>query len=336
MLPAFLESRGFTVEADDRTASGQTISALSLGGTSLRMRVRLCWRRDGRSESESPRRSQFSAAQILADIKNDDWIGTLQSKVDRERSRGVTHLLLVQREEHRLVFAALIPIDALIPIWIAQRDTSERLIKTGRLGRRRKNHAMNGSSPTIHLQDDRAPEVAHELWSFPGVIDLAAAPSVDVSLPQSFEAWTTSENESSTYTLTDSDNRPLVAAQIRARRGQQQFRDQLRRTYGDRCLVTGCTVLEVLEAAHINPYRGASDNHVQNGLLLRADIHTLFDLNLVGIDPESLAVSVHPGLGEEYAGLAGRLLAVRAGTTVSPAALRVRYAQFQQRCLLPR
>ena len=39
-----------------------------------------------------------------------------------------------------------------------------------------------------------------------------------------------------------------------------------------------------IQAAHIIPYKGSSTNHVQNGILLRADIHTLFDLDLLRID----------------------------------------------------
>lgn len=336
MLPAFLESRAFVVATDERKASGQTITASTPGGADLKMRVRLCWRRDGREESESTRRAGFSAAQILAHIKNDDWIGTLTAKVDRERSRGVTHFLLAQRDHNSFVFAALIPVDSLVPIWVAQRDASERLIRSGRLGRRKKNHAMNGSSPTIHLQDDRAPEVADELWTYPGVIDLVAMQAIGVALPQSFEAWLGGGDEAGAYAPTDDDNRPLIDAQIRARRGQQRFRDELRRTHGDRCLVTGCRALEVLEAAHISPYRGEQDHHVQNGLLLRADVHTLFDLDLLGFEPDSLRVSVHPELDEEYANLAGRALAVLPDVCLSPAALRLRFAQFQRRCALPR
>jgi HNH endonuclease len=37
------------------------------------------------------------------------------------------------------------------------------------------------------------------------------------------------------------------------------------------------STLDILEAAHISPYRGEEDNHPENGLLLRADLHTLFD-----------------------------------------------------------
>ena len=57
-----------------------------------------------------------------------------------------------------------------------------------------------------------------------------------------------------------------------------------------RCMVSGCQLVDLLEAAHIRPYRGENDNHPSNGLLLRADLHTLFDLDLLGIDPETLLV----------------------------------------------
>ena len=44
---------------------------------------------------------------------------------------------------------------------------------------------------------------------------------------------------------------------------------------------------EVLEAAHITPDHGAETNHSTNGLLLRSDVHVLFDLGLIGIDPDT-------------------------------------------------
>lgn len=61
------------------------------------------------------------------------------------------------------------------PIWTRQREVSD-LQRRGLKGRIRKNHAQNGTSPTLWLQDDRMPdshEVADALWQWPGVIDLA-------------------------------------------------------------------------------------------------------------------------------------------------------------------
>lgn len=176
MLPSFLRDRGFTVESDNRERQGQTIVATTPGGDLLSMRVRLCWNREaGGCDSERVR--TYSATQLLAKIKDDDWIGSLQAKVDREKARGVTHLLFVQRDDKDIKYAALVSITELVQIWINQRDISERLIQEGKLGRRKKNHAMNGTSPTLWLQDDRdGKEVADALWNHPGVQNLASLP----------------------------------------------------------------------------------------------------------------------------------------------------------------
>jgi hypothetical protein len=105
----------------------------------------------------------------------------------------------------------------------------------------------------------------------------------------------------------DARTRGLVA--VVQRRGQTEFRNRLIDAYGGRCAVTGCDAVDALEAAHIQPYLGQHSNHVTNGLLLRADIHTLFDLGLLTIDSTSMAVLLHPTLAlTTYATLAGTKL----------------------------
>lgn len=182
MLSAFLRDRGFVVESDTSERNGQTIVALSSFGERLVMRVRLCWRREGGRE----RRRTYSAAQLISKVKNDDWIGSLERKVARERSHGVTHLLFVQRDGSDIPYAALVPLSEVLPVWTTQRDVSQRLINEGKLGRM-KNHAMNGKSPTIWLQDDGGGEdVADALWKHVGVRNLAdwLRVPVDTRLPE--------------------------------------------------------------------------------------------------------------------------------------------------------
>jgi putative restriction endonuclease len=89
--------------------------------------------------------------------------------------------------------------------------------------------------------------------------------------------------------------RRTVGAIIR-RQGQPAFRKALLRAYSGRCAFTNCEVAEVLEAAHIVPYQGPQTNHVSNGLLLRADLHTMFDLGLVAIDPDLKRILIVPAL----------------------------------------
>jgi hypothetical protein len=103
--------------------------------------------------------------------------------------------------------------------------------------------------------------------------------------------------------LLGEDVRDRAVREIALRRGQPAFRKALLDAYGSTCAVTRSRVPEVLEAAHISPYLGTQTNVVTNGLLLRADVHTLFDLFLVTVTP-GLVVKVSPRLADtDYAAL---------------------------------
>jgi len=102
------------------------------------------------------------------------------------------------------------------------------------------------------------------------------------------------------------DARARTLREIVSRRGQKAFRESLIKQYG-RCVFTDFCVVEALEAAHIMPYNGEETNHVQNGLLLRSDIHTLFDLGLISVNPDTMTIVISNSLrGSEYAYLDGK------------------------------
>jgi predicted restriction endonuclease len=84
-----------------------------------------------------------------------------------------------------------------------------------------------------------------------------------------------------------------------ARLGQGAFRVLVTDAYHRRCAVTGEKTLPVLEAAHIKPYARSGPNRTENGLLLRADIHRLFDGGYVTVDPQ-LRFVVSDRVREEY------------------------------------
>lgn len=127
------------------------------------------------------------------------------------------------------------------------------------------------------------------------------------------------------------DARQRVLANVVRREGQPAFRCALLDAYGGACAITGCAVEVLLEAAHIMPYRGKHTNHVSNGLLLRADLHKLFDLHLFRIDPRSRTVHLSPDLRRsEYAKLDGAIL--RATADPAHAAQREALAYHQERC----
>ncbi|WP_226346860.1 HNH endonuclease [Agilicoccus flavus] len=108
------------------------------------------------------------------------------------------------------------------------------------------------------------------------------------------------------------DSRERVMVAIRLRQGQPAFRRSLLRAYDERCAVTGFALPSLLEAAHIVPHSGVHTNRSDNGLLLRADIHTLFDLRLLTVVLNNgYRVRCSPDLAStEYAGLDGRELAM--------------------------
>lgn len=131
------------------------------------------------------------------------------------------------------------------------------------------------------------------------------------------------------YVPNGNDERARVYQSIIQRRGQKKFRDAVREMYGDKCVITGCEILDVLEAAHINPYKGVKDNHPSNGLLLRADIHTLFDLDLIGIEPNEFKVYFSQALKKsEYIELEGKRLILKEGQFPSKEALNIRWKSF--------
>lgn len=117
----------------------------------------------------------------------------------------------------------------------------------------------------------------------------------------------------------DTDNKKRTLASIVQRRGQAKFRRELRRIYNNECAITGCNAFEALEAAHIRSYNGSDTNHPTNGLLLRADIHTLFDLHLVTVDTSDMSILLAPQLREtSYKSLMGKLLRTPQNTEDSP------------------
>lgn len=118
------------------------------------------------------------------------------------------------------------------------------------------------------------------------------------------------------------DTRTRTLAFIVVRQGQPAFRQALLRAYDERCAVTGVGLTSLLEAAHIMPPKEEETNRVNNGLLLRADINTLFDLGLLTVVTEGQTHRVRcaPALSEsDYATLDGRpLIVVPEGTAERP------------------
>lgn len=80
----------------------------------------------------------------------------------------------------------------------------------------------------------------------------------------------------------DRYGQPII---VLPRLGQGTFRIVVTDAYSRRCAMTGERTLPVLDAAHIRPFSAEGANAVPNGLLLRSDLHRLFDRGYLSVDP---------------------------------------------------
>lgn len=122
---------------------------------------------------------------------------------------------------------------------------------------------------------------------------------------------------------------------VKPRLGQGAFRALVTDIYDRKCAVTGEKTLPALDAAHIRPFSEGGEHEAQNGLLLRRDLHSLFDAGYVTID-ETLRFNVSSKIkeefdnGREYYALDGKNLNVPTRSEWKPAAEFLRWHNEQR------
>jgi HNH endonuclease len=97
------------------------------------------------------------------------------------------------------------------------------------------------------------------------------------------------------------------------RLGQQSFKAVVLDAYHRSCAISGTHIPPVLQAAHIRPVASGGQHRLDNGLLLRSDIHTLFDRGYLGVDP-SYRLLVSPRLRADFSN--GDQLYAKAGQVI--------------------
>jgi uncharacterized protein YjbI with pentapeptide repeats len=100
------------------------------------------------------------------------------------------------------------------------------------------------------------------------------------------------------------DERKRTNVERVIRKNQGKFRNLLLDVFQGKCAITTCNVERALDAAHILPYRGQATDCAWNGILLRLDLHRLFDSYLLTIDALSGQVYLEPSLMNSYAVIA--------------------------------
>ena len=146
--------------------------------------------------------------------------------------------------------------------------------------------------------------------------------SAGLRLVQKFQRLNPSANEfeNDKYSFEGLAEAPFAgfshtSAKQKIRMGQNAFRVSVLTAYECTCAVTGTSVESALEAAHILKFANHPDHSINNGILLRKDIHALFDRFLLTIT-EDYKISVNHRLRElypdsaEYLSLDGKLISL--------------------------
>lgn len=133
-------------------------------------------------------------------------------------------------------------------------------------------------------------------------------------------------------TLSKRPKREGSEVTVISRPDQTEFSAAVRRNCFDRCVITGARLRQRTEAAHLVEHKTGGADHYTNGLLLRVDLHRLFDAGLLAICPEDLAVYVRadaladdPDLQQYH----GKHIA-ELHHPIDPANLEARWTTFQQ------
>ena len=121
--------------------------------------------------------------------------------------------------------------------------------------------------------------------------------------------------EDAGYLVSEPENRYGKEQIIRPRIRQGAFKVLITDAYHRRCAITGEKTLPVLEAAHIKPYSLDGPHEISNGILLRRDYHTLFDMGYITITKNfnievSHRIKEDFGIGKEYYAHHGKSLII--------------------------
>ena len=140
--------------------------------------------------------------------------------------------------------------------------------------------------------------------------------------------WDTLSAPSGTFSLPGVRRSQKSLGTRQRRRLQTQFKTTMFRVYRGRCCVSGCGVPEALEAAHIVAASTAATYDPRNGLLLRSDLHRLFDAGILRVEPRSRKVVLADTArgSEHYGQFHGQLIRDPSPRTYRPSAVALRAA----------
>lgn len=184
----------------------------------------------------------------------------------------------------------------------------------------------------LHFNDDDFRSLDKNVeWQYPNLKEQKSEPCKEVSL---------SAIAGNSFKSGSSTKKRSIGSVVQR---DSRFRRSVMGAYNSRCAITGCSVPEALQAAHISPYAGTASDVVGNAMLLRSDLHALFDSFQMAIHPETLVphfLASTFALGHcEYRDLANRGLAIAQPEQpffkTDRALLRKHWNQFKKKAKKP-
>lgn len=157
-------------------------------------------------------------------------------------------------------------------------------------------------------------------WS-PNIVSFK---TYDTGDQEGLQLWEAVIHRSQWQGVADSRQRRYGKPQtVQPRLGQGAFRVVVTDAYERRCAITREKTLPALEAAHIRPYADGGEHSLKNGLLLRRDIHSLFDAGYVTVAPDfhfevSRRIRDEFENGKEYYRLHGQIISTPESTARKP------------------
>lgn len=106
--------------------------------------------------------------------------------------------------------------------------------------------------------------------------------------------------------------------------GQPQFKLDISNAYGYKCCISGEVTPELLQAAHIQSYINKDSNHPQNGLLLRIDLHKMYDSGLLTIDEDYKVHISRKVTSPDYTMFDGKTIALPKNKSKWPSSIAIK------------
>jgi hypothetical protein len=253
------------------------VEAKDINGGSL-----VFWLKQGWSDTRNYSAIQFGMFQDVSEpalLPDSVFVDYVAARTERAKSRGATHILMVHMVDSIIQNYVVLKID----------DVTEAY-------RRQIQHwparARNTKTPTLYFEDSRR---------LPDAISITAV--TDLEIPLETTSGLSLEREQASAGL----GVKKVSAQIERRLQQQKFRVLIGEKFGWRCMVSGTSIREVLDAAHLPGRDWRHHNEPTDGILIRADLHRLLDQGLAEVRGGKFWITASARKGE-YAAYHGRVL----------------------------